>query len=159
MDRDYKMRGRLSQYVASQLITREWVQPVDAAHRIFRVSSDVRDKAGNLLVTAYAVLRPDGQWSLLIINKDHDNAQSVRIAFGVSGVRSFFSGPVRVVSYGAAQFQWHFAGADSYADPDLPPVASSLTARAETAFTLPKASVNVIQGRIGRPSGIWVLGF
>jgi hypothetical protein len=155
MDRDYKMRGHLSQYFASQLITREWVQPVDVPHRIFRVSSDARDKAGNLLVTAYAVLRPDGQWSLLIINKDHDNAQSVRIAFEDSGAMSFFSGPVRMVSYGAAQFQWHFAGADSYADPDLPPAASSLTSGAATSFTLPKASVNVIQGRIARPSGIY----
>ena len=139
------MRGHLSQYFASQLITREWVQPVDSGHRIFRVSSDVRDTAGNVLVTAYAVLRPDGEWSLLIVNKDHDNAQKVNIAFRDGAVESGFSGPVRVISYGAAQFQWHFAGADSYADPDLPPAASS--ADSVTSYTLPKASITVIRGK------------
>src|ERR1700682_5822695 len=80
MDRDYKKRGHLSQYFASQVITREWVQPVDAEHRIFRVASDVRDKDGHVLVTAYAALRPDGEWSLLTINKDHDNPQPVSIS-------------------------------------------------------------------------------
>jgi hypothetical protein len=155
MDRDYKMRGHLSQYFASQVITREWVQPVDADHRVFRVSSDVRDKTGNVLVTAYAVLRPDGQWSLLIVNKDHDSEQRVRIAFhdadshdSFTGSEQFFSGPLSVVNYGAAQFQWHSAGADSYADPDAPPVKSSISADAETSYTLPKASITVIRGRI-----------
>ena len=107
----------------------------------------MRDKAGAILVTAYAVLRPDGQWSLLIVNKDHDNAQQVNIVFRDSAAESFFSGPVRMISYGAAQFQWHFAGADSYADPDLPPAASSVTADSGTSYTLPKASLTVIRGK------------
>jgi hypothetical protein len=150
MDRDYKMRGHLSQYFASQVVTREWVQPVDSDHRIFRVSSDVRDKAGNLLVTSYAVLRPDGQWSLLIVNKDHDNEHRVSVAFrdSDSGSEKFFSGPLSVVNYGAAQFQWHSAGADSYADPDAPPVKSGISADAQTSYTLPKASITVIRGKI-----------
>jgi F5/8 type C domain len=151
MDRDYKMRGHLSQYFASQVISREWVQPVDAEHRIFRVSSDVRDDAGHVLVTAYAVLRPDGDWSLMAINKDHDHPHTVRVAFDSAGNRQFFSGPMRLVSYGAAQFQWHYAGADSYADPDLPPASSNIIANAETTYTLPKASITVIRGRVGAP--------
>jgi hypothetical protein len=148
MDRDYKMRGHLSQYFASQVITREWVQPVDAEHRMFRVASDVREKDGHVLVTAYAVLRPDGGWSLLTINKDHDNPQPVSISFRDADAKSpqFFSGPLRMVTYGAAQFQWHPAGADSYADPDAPPVASSITADEQGTYTLPKASITVIRG-------------
>jgi hypothetical protein len=111
------------------------------------VSSDVKDQDGHVLVTAYAVLRPDGQWSLLAINKDHDHTQQVKISFGDG---QHFSGPLRVVTYGADQFQWHYGGADSYADPDLPPAASSMTADAQTSYTLPKASVTVIQGKLGR---------
>ena len=34
-----------------------------------------------MLVTAYALHRPDGQWSLMLINKDHDHPHQVRIAF------------------------------------------------------------------------------
>ena len=60
IDENYKVTGYPPQYLASQLITKEWVQPVDAPHKLFKVSSDVNDSAGNLLVTAYAVERPDG---------------------------------------------------------------------------------------------------
>ena len=77
VDKNYKIRQRTSQYFAAQLITQEWVQPKDAEHRLFTAASDIKDVAGHVLVTAYAVLRPDGQWSLLIVNKDHDNAPHV----------------------------------------------------------------------------------
>ena len=34
------------QYLATQVITKEWVQPVDAIHKLFKVASDVKDDAG-----------------------------------------------------------------------------------------------------------------
>jgi hypothetical protein len=148
MDRDYKMRGHLSQYFASQVITREWVEPADAEHRIFRVGSDARDADDHLLVTAYAAQRPDGEWSVMMINKDRDHEQNVTIAFRNADGQSAFTGKLRMVTYGAAQFQWHSAGADSYAEPDLPPAVSSITAA--PAYTLPKASITVLRGRISR---------
>ena len=55
------------------MLTQEWSQPVDAEHQLFTAASDIKDADGHVLVTAYAVLRPDGQWSLLLINKDYDN--------------------------------------------------------------------------------------
>jgi hypothetical protein len=149
-DRSYNLKEYLSQYFASQLITREWVQPVDSAHHVFHVASDVRDTEGNTLVTAYAVLRPDGQWSLLVVNKDHDNAHQVRVAFhdAKSTVDRAFSGPVTLVTFGAAQYQWHADGANSWADPDGPPVTSSINANSQTLFELPKASIVVMRGRV-----------
>ena len=149
-DRDDRMKGYLSQYFASQLITREWVEPIDSAHRVFRVSSDVHDADNNTLVTAYAVLRPDGQWSLLVVNKDHDNPHRVRIAFHDADAKSdrTFSGPVTLFTFGSAQYQWHPDGVNSWADPDGPPAKSAITADAQTLFVLPKASITVIRGKI-----------
>ena len=111
----------------------------------------VRDSAGRTAVTAYAVERPDGQWAVMAINKDHDNPRALRIAFrdAAANAALVFSGPVKVVNWGAAQYVWHPAGADSYADPDNLPVTTTMTAGAETSFTLPKASVTVIVGRLG----------
>ena len=63
IDQNYKVVGYPPQYIAAQLITKEWVQPIDAPHKQFKASSDVTDAAGHVLVTAYAVERPDGQWS------------------------------------------------------------------------------------------------
>jgi hypothetical protein len=150
VDRDFKIRGYLSQHFASQLITREWAQPVDREHRVFRASSDVRDSAGNILVTAYALLRPDGQWALLVVNKDHDRAHDLRITFRDSDSKSErgFAGPVQMVTFGAKQYQWHPDGANGYANPDGPPATSSITAGAETSYTIPEASVTVIRGKI-----------
>jgi len=69
VDKDFQIKGHLSQYFAAQLITREWAQPVDQTHKLFRVASDLRNEAGLQPVTAYALLRPDGQWSLLMTSR------------------------------------------------------------------------------------------
>jgi hypothetical protein len=151
VDDEYAIKGYFSQYFATQLITREWVQPVDEMHRLFLVASDVRDGDGVTLVTAYAVLRPDGEWSLLVVNKDRDHAHTVNIRFrGESGPesdRSFF-GPLTLSVFGSAQYQWHAAGANGYAEPDGPPLKFTLKADARTAYELPKASIMVIRGKL-----------
>ncbi len=151
VDADLKVKGYYAQYFASQLISREWVLPVDKEHRVFRASSDVKDGAGNVLVTAYALERPDGRWSLLVINKDKDNAQPVKLSFqGPEGSPDrHFTGSVEMVTFGSAQYQWHPAGADGYADPDGPAVKSTVRgAGAQTEYMLPKASITVLRGRL-----------
>jgi hypothetical protein len=91
------------------VIAKEWVQAVDAIHKLYKVASDVKDKDGNTLVTAYAVERPDGQWSVMLVNKDQDNDHSVRMAFSDPVARQdrFFSGTVDRVVFGPAEYQWH----------------------------------------------------
>jgi hypothetical protein len=59
-----------------------------------------------------------------------------------------FSGATRVVTLGSEQYVWHGADASAHADPELPPVVSSVDASAETVFTLPKASVTVLRGKV-----------
>jgi hypothetical protein len=40
-----------------------------STHKLYNVSSDVKDAAGNTLVSAYAVERPDRRWSVMLVNK------------------------------------------------------------------------------------------
>ncbi len=153
MDKNYQVVGYPPQYLTAQLITKEWVQPIDAEHRIFRASSDVTDPAGNVLVTAYAVERPDGQWSVLLVNKDHDNAHAVQIAFaGVAGInggaRGGFHGEVQQITFGAAEYSWSAAGGNARPDPDGPASKTKVIGADTTVYTLPKASVTVLRGRI-----------
>jgi hypothetical protein len=70
VDADYQVQQYTSQFFASQLINLEWVLPGGGEHRVFPATSDVRDPAGHVLVTAYALQRPDGQWSVMLVNKD-----------------------------------------------------------------------------------------
>ena len=62
-EKDYQIVQPTSQYFASQLINLEWVQPGSGEHHLFRATGDLEDPAGHSLVTAYAALRPDGQYS------------------------------------------------------------------------------------------------
>jgi hypothetical protein len=170
MDQNGKVTNYPPQYLATQVITKEWVQPVDASHKLFKVDSDVKDKDGHVLVTAYAVQRPDGQWSVMFVNKDHDNDHSVKLTFAdpLTKRDRFFSGKVDRVVFGPAEYQWHAdppaaapatppaggggrggRGGSGHADPDGPPSKSSVTAGgADTLYQLPKASIIVLRGQI-----------
>jgi hypothetical protein len=169
IDENNHVTSYTPQYLATQVITKEWVQPVDAIHKLFKVASDVKDKNGNTLVTAYAVDRPDGQWSVMLVNKDRDNDHSVKVTFADPVTRRdrFFSGTVDRVVFGAAEYQWHpdpvppgaapparrggrgGPGGSGHADPDGPPSKSAVAAAGtDTLYQLPKASIIVLRGKL-----------
>ena len=149
VDDRYQIRQRTSQYYAARLITQEWAKPVDADHQLFVASSDVRDEKGHVLVTAYPLLRPDGLWSLMLINKDHDHSHEIRIEFRnpANDTRSFM-GNVTMLTFGKDQYQWHPSRTKGYADPDHSPVTSSIKADRQTLYKLPPASLSIFRGRL-----------
>jgi len=138
-----------SGYHASRIINFEWVTHGDGLHRMFPATSDVAD-GGNVLVTAYAVLCPNGEWSILVVNRDENNAHQIRVSFenSKSGEKGYFVGGVRRVTFGSEQYVWHANGMESHADPDLPPVSSVVNGGDGALFLLPKASINVLRGTI-----------
>jgi len=158
----------LPQFFASQLITSEWVQPGSAAHQVFPARADVDDGAGHALVTAYALERPDGQWSLLVVNRDQYFEHKVHIRFRDDATRkeSYYEGEVSMSTFGRDQFNWHPARTvflahaehhydtpvqtekDGHADPDGPALSLRVSAVKDTHFALPAASVTVFRGRI-----------
>jgi hypothetical protein len=136
--------------MASQVITKEWVQPVDAPHKLFRASSDVTDAAGNVLVTAYAVERPDGQWSVMLVNRDQYNDHAVKVVFNDGARRDrHFSGQVDRITFGSNEYKWHPEGERGHADPDGPPAKSKISGGPDALYTLPMASITVLRGAVG----------
>ena len=154
VDEHYQISQPTSQYHAARLMTQEWAQPVDSKHRLFRASSDVKDPEGHVLVTAYPLERPDGQWSLMLINKDYDHPHSVRIRFSNSRGNSSFEGAATMITFGKAQYQWHANRKQGYADPDKPPVTSTLNVDRNTSYDLPAASLTVLRGRLQTTSAL-----
>jgi len=128
----------------------DWVKHGGGMHQLFPATGDLEDEVGNNLLTAYAVKRPDGEWSLLLINKDPSNAHDVEIAFENAGQETTarFTGTVKVVTFGAAEYLWHPSGAGSFADPDGPPQRSMVEWRSGQTARLPKASVTVLTGEV-----------
>ena len=251
-DQQLHILQHTAQYFASRMINFDWVQHGAGAVQLYPAEADARDDAGHELITVYAVKRPDGEWSLMLINKDPTNPHSVHIDFesspgspeaktfgsvsghdfsradsikqrfpaaerpsgreaslipassGVilSGGRGFspdvpgasamrvsipqasvrksslgnrtfrsdmspankaglltpeedrsdgiahFTGTVSMTTFGAAQYVWHPEGPNSHADPDGPPATSTIHATADTAFTLPRASLTILRGRL-----------
>lgn len=168
VDANYQVQQNLSQYFAAQLINLEWVQPGSGEHRVFPAKSDIDDGAQHALVTAYAVKRPDGDWSLMLVNRDQENAHKIHITFQDDSAHKtyFLSGMVATSTFGSRQYKWHpastffMAHADQdagnetivskkgYADPDGPIARTTQNAAADTSYELPPASIVVVRGRL-----------
>jgi len=149
-DANLNIHGHTSQYYASRLINFEWVKHGAGEHSLYEGSSDLTDEAGHALITVYPVLRPDGDWSLMLINKDQWNPYAIRVEFDTgSGTKQVFAGLVRAITFGSEQYVWHSDAINSHADPETPPVSNTLSADSVAMFTLPPASVTVLRGRIG----------
>lgn len=151
VDPNYQIKQPTSQFFASRLINLEWAQPGSGTHQLFPAKSDILDPAGHILVTAYALLRPDGQWAVMLVNKDQENAHHVRLVFESDKSSRYLGGTVDVTHFGSEQYQWHPADAGGVADPDGPEVHSTLTGDATTTYDLPKASITVLRGKLATP--------
>ena len=149
-DRDYNIEGYTSLYFAAHMINLEWVQHRSGVHHLFPSSTGIKDSEGNVLVTSYAVHRPDGNWSLMLVNRDETNPHTVRVVFEDSKSKrsASFSGPVTAVTFGSEQYVWKNDGPNSHADPDGPPVTVPAADGPSATYTLPKASVTVVRGRV-----------
>ncbi len=163
---NYEIQQPLAQYFVAQLLNTEWVQPSGGEHHVYAAKSDLSDGAGHDLITAYALKRPDGQWSLLLVNRDQQTSHKVRVAFEGQSTGGF-AGPVEILTFGSAQYQWHPAAArfmahaekagertivattKGWADPDGPIARSKQNAGRDTLYELPAASVTVIRGKLG----------
>ncbi|HXW92690.1 MAG TPA: discoidin domain-containing protein [Terriglobales bacterium] len=149
-DQNLDIHGHTAQYYASRLINLEWVAHDQGEHSLYRGSSDLTDEAGHALITVYPVKRPDGDWSLLVINKDQSNPHTVRVQFAVDeGGDQVLTGPVTMITFGGEQYAWHSDGIHSHADPENPPVTRTLSGGPSASFILPRASVTVLRGRTG----------
>jgi hypothetical protein len=146
----YDIKGYTSPYFAAHMINLEWVQHRSGVHHMFPSSVDVKDSDGNALVTAYTVRRPDGNWSLMLVNRDETNAHPVHVVFNDARNKRdlTFSGSVTFVTFGSEQYVWINDGLNSHAEPDGPAVAMSIMANPQTVFTLPKASITILRGKV-----------
>ena len=147
-DENLNVKTFTSQYHASRLINLDWVQHHSGVHKLYPAACDLKDEGGHTLITAYAVSRPDGQWSVMIINKDQSNPHEIKIAFDGTGMSGkSFAGPITMTTFGSEQYMWKSDGPNSHPDPNEPPVTKTLPPGTGTV-TLPKASVTVLRAKL-----------
>jgi hypothetical protein len=147
-DDDGHIKERTATYWGARLLTQEWVEPVDKWHQVYPAVSTVQNKSGESLVNAYALLRPDGLWSLLLINKDPDRAYQVRVRFrnALTGNFSGFTGPADVIQFSRAQYQLNSDPNKPYPIKAEPPEHRVVDSSGSKKIVLPAYSLTVVRG-------------
>jgi hypothetical protein len=140
--------NRLSAYYAAQLITKEWMQPTNETHEIFRVTTKQKNSASSPVATMYAIRRPDKQWALLAINKHPNRAAQLNVQFDIPGVQQpvSFVGQVEVIQFSRQQYAWHDDGPNGHPIRSLPP--ARFTREASSFYELPPYSLTILRGRV-----------
>ena len=135
-------------YYGAKLLTQEWALPGDETHQIFPAVSDVRSAKGEPLVVAFVTRRPDGQWAILLLNKDPKQSHTAQIRFRNSqtGKAGRWNGPRHVVQYSPKQYEWKADGDNGHPIRNLPPETFAVSDPPDTPVALPAYSLTVIRG-------------
>jgi hypothetical protein len=135
---DARIRADGAQYFAAKMLAQQWVAPGNAVHELYPA-------AATRLISAYAVKRPGGEWSVMLVNKD-SRAHTVGLDFHDGDTLRHFAGSVIRATFGSAQYVWHARGAASLPNPDGPIAVATI--RASSAYQIPPESITVLRGRI-----------
>lgn len=140
-----EIRCPLPCYYGAKLLSQEWAQPGEGEHSLYPTSVKSVG-ASDAPVSAYTVLRPDGQWALLLLNRSPQRSASVNILFknGRNPVTTFH-GTLDVVQYGPDQYRWKPNGKNGYPARNLAPKTVVLSA--SKSVVLPGYSLTVVRGR------------
>lgn len=121
-----------STYWAARMISQVWAAPEGGLHQTVPVTTN------NPLVSAYALRRPNGELSILVINKSDSVTESLT---------SPVAAPFTVTRFSGEQYRWLAAGKRSRATRSQPPVPT----RQDSALVeLPPYSLTVITGKAYR---------
>ena len=133
-------------YYAEQMMIRDWGDPADQPHQLFSATSDLADPKGRAMVVAYPLRRPDGQWAVMLINRDEDHPHRLRIVFHGDGADRVFgkNDPLQVVQYSPANYTWLDRKEASHPTKDLPPARFSM--KPGDDVLLPAMSLSVVSG-------------
>jgi len=132
-------------YWGARLLTQEWVKPGDELHEIYPAVSNLKNSQGEQVIAAYALRRPDGVWSIMLINKDPNQSHQVEIIFR-NGSQSDILPWAEVIQFSGAQYELS-------SDREHPvPLKSNPPARfrmeGTTRLDLPNYSITIVRGKL-----------
>jgi F5/8 type C domain len=142
VDNAFTVRAKGAAYYALRLLTQQWALPGDRPHGVYPVTTGLAKP----VVTAYALQRPDGTWSVLVVNKDRVTRR-LRIRFSDGSQQREFLGTVAVATFGQANYRWAGNGPADAPDPDRGIVLTTLHTGGQLVTVAPR-SLTVLSGRI-----------
>lgn len=118
---DQKGRARwpMPNLYAYRLITRAWADDGDRINRLYRAETNLRDDRGRPLVTAYPLRRPDGRWSMMLVNRSR---RPIALSFKFSNAANPGEPPLEVWQYSERQYCWRHVSAGTRPSRDRQPM-------------------------------------
>jgi len=134
--------GRLipvATFRALRMLSREWLDPQGGVHAAYqvRVRTCHPDEERDLL-SAFALKRPDGKWSLLLINKDSVRAASISLK-----PRPLGSHALRLTTYSQKEYQWAANQQNGHPSRNRPPSTEVVTG--DRPVAVPPRSISVLR--------------
>lgn len=134
--------GRLipvATFNALQMLAREWIDPQGGVHEVLpvRVRANLPDAERDLL-SVFALKRPDGKRSLLLINKDPVRAMNVSLKSKALGANA-----LRLITYSRKEYQWSTKNQSGHPSRNHPP--SVQVVPMDPQVTVPPWSVSVLR--------------
>jgi hypothetical protein len=146
---DGTIRYRMPTYYGARLLTQDWAQPGDGLHELYLATVDKPALQDTSLVTAYPVLRPDGMWAVMVLNKDSSSAHTVEVRFHneATGSESEFEGVIDLYQYSRKQYELSANKEDPYPIKDDPPAHWTLKGSKNLVVEVPAYSLTIIRGK------------
>jgi len=136
-------RWPMPMYFAEKTMMDDWGAPADQPHRLWAAAGETRDAQGRPMVLAYALRRPDGALSVMLLNRDDDAAHVMTLRLKEAGGTARFPGnSASVVQYSPAQYEWLDLGVNSHPARDRPPVRFRIAP--DAPVRLPAMSLTVV---------------
>ncbi|MDB4910999.1 MAG: type protein [Gemmatimonadetes bacterium] len=135
------IRSPVAAFYAIHLITHQWLEPVSSEHAMYAASPITAGKSDSLL-SAFAVKRPDGKWSVLLVNRDASRSRTVRLRFGGDSSAAVAAGLHDEWLFSRAQYRWSADGENGHPARDSPP---SHRRTRDDGIVLPPYSLAVVR--------------
>jgi hypothetical protein len=144
MSDDGKIRYPYAPYYGARLLTQNWLTN-SGQHELLATLVNVSRQRDSKTISAYAVHRPDGLWSVLLINKDPAETYDVKIGF--ENNEFVYRGPVELFQYSSAQYMLNNDASNPVPIKNDPPLSTII--KNSDSIELPPYSVTVLRGKLG----------
>jgi hypothetical protein len=135
-----KARWAMPTYYTARMLASDWALPGGGRNLLFPAATMATDAQGRALVTAYPLLRPDGLWSVLLINRSPHEIET-HLRFNDTDVPP--NAALSLFRYSPKQYAWDKV--EARPSRDLPPEQTTLPGWS-SRLRLPGLSLTVVRG-------------
>jgi hypothetical protein len=143
LDDNGKIEYRTAAYYGMRMLAHYWLQPANSLVEVYPVTTGIESEKDQTSITAYAVLKPGGKWSLMVINKDPLRTRNVNVDIEDTVLKTSMPfQPSQAIQYSKQQYQWVNNGSRGHPSVNLPPVIKKI--KDSTNISLPPYSLTIL---------------